>query len=453
MSLSLPAETAEFLRGRTVLCGFSGGSDSLCLLLALNECSAPFHFQLYAVHFNHGLRGAESDADEAWCREKCSRLSIPFRSIALDVPGARKAGESGETAARRLRLAGWKRLTEEIPGAVVALGHHADDRTENLLLRLFRGSNVSGLTSMRSRWLVDGVTFVRPLLSFTRAELEAELRERGESWRTDSTNNNACCGRNFLRLELIPSLAERFPFAPGGMRRSIAALEQDADYLEQEARAVYGSGNVKTPSDWAALHPALRCRALRCFLEEHRGGIIPDAALLERFAGAVASPPENGECIRIPVSGGGEILVERERVLFRTEAAFLPELWDLRERTECRFGEFLLTADRTETAGLPQPDSRTVFFSAELPRVLEVSARRDGDRMVPFGRHHSVPLKKLYSEVGIRSYERDSVPVLRTLEGTVLWIPGVRRSAFFPVPSGGGSVWRIRAERVIPERS
>ena len=210
---------------------------------------------------------------------------------------------------------------------------------------------------------------------------------------------------------------------------------------------------MKTPSDWAALHPALRCRVLRCFLEEHRGGIIPDAALLERFAGAVASPPENGECIRIPVSGGGEILVERERVLFRTETAFLPELWDLQDRTECRFGEFLLTAERIETAGLPQPDSRTVFFSAELPRVLEVSARRDGDRMVPFGRHHSVPLKKLYSEAGIRSYERDSVPVLRTLEGTVLWIPGVRRSAFFPVPSGGGSVWRIRAERVIPERS
>ena len=91
MSLSLPAETAEFLRGRTVLCGFSGGSDSLCLLLALNECSAPFHFQLYAVHFNHGLRGAESDADEAWCRENA--VGFPFRSVRLHwmfpAPGKR----------------------------------------------------------------------------------------------------------------------------------------------------------------------------------------------------------------------------------------------------------------------------------------------------------------------------------------------------------------------------
>lgn len=453
MSLSFPAETAEFLRGRTVFCGFSGGPDSLCLLLALNECSALFHFRLCAVHFNHGLRGAESDADEVWCREKCRRLSVPFRSIALDVFGSRRTDEGDEAAARRLRLIEWKRLTEEVPGSVVALGHHADDRTENLLLRLFRGSNVSGLTSMRNRQLVDGVEFVRPLLSFTRAQIETELRERGESWRTDSTNNSACYSRNFLRLDLIPSLAARFPFASGGMRRSIAALEQDADYLEREAHAVYGSGTVKTPSDWAALHPALRCRVLRYFLEEHCRGIVPDAALLERFAGAVQHPPENGECIRIPVSGGGEILVERGRVLFRTESALPPELWDLRTRTECRFGEFLLTAELVGIAGLPLPDPQTVFFSPELPERLEVSARRDGDRMIPFGRHHSVLLKKLYSEAGIRSYERDSVPVLRMLDGTVLWIPGVRRSVFFPVPSGGGNAWRIRAERIIQKRS
>ena len=103
MNPEISAEAAEILRGGIVFCGFSGGSDSLYLLLALNECSAPFHFELRAVHFNHGLRGAESDADEAWCREKCAELAVPFLSVPLDVGGRREAGEGDEAAARLAR--------------------------------------------------------------------------------------------------------------------------------------------------------------------------------------------------------------------------------------------------------------------------------------------------------------------------------------------------------------
>ena len=148
----------------------------------------------------------------------------------------------------------------------------------------------------------DGVEFVRPLLHLSRSDMEAELRRRGEVWRTDSTNRTDCYGRNFLRLNLIPMLANRFPFAPGGLRRSLEVLEQDADCLEREAHRVFAEG-LHTPHEWASLHPAIRCRALRYFLNADFPGFVPDSALTERFSAAVASPPENGECVRIPLAG------------------------------------------------------------------------------------------------------------------------------------------------------
>lgn len=445
MNPEISAEAAEILRGGIVFCGFSGGSDSLYLLLALNECSAPFHFELRAVHFNHGLRGAESDADEAWCREKCAELAVPFLSVPLDVGGRREAGEGDEAAARRLRLEAWKRLCRETPGAVVALGHQADDRTENLLLRLFRGSNATGLTSMRLHSVVDGVEFVRPLLHLSRSDMEAELRRRGEAWRTDSTNRTDCYGRNFLRLNLIPMLANRFPFAPGGLRRSLEVLEQDADCLEREAHRVFAEG-LHTPHEWASLHPAIRCRALRYFLNADFPGFVPDSALTERFSAAVASPPENGECVRIPLAGFPDcaICVESGRVFPHRFIGFAEIVWNLKETPEIRFGDSVLTAELVSVPEMKRADAETVFFSADLPHVLHVGSRRDGDRMVPFGKHHPVPLKKLYSDCGIKSYSRDAVPVLRTSDGAVLWAAGVRRSALFPVAPDAETVWRIQ---------
>ena len=458
MSFPLPAACAEILKGRIVFCGFSGGSDSLYLLLALKMISAPFHFQLRAVHFNHGLRGGESEADEAWCREKCRKENLPFLSIRLHLDSA--VGEGGlEAAARNARLTEWKRLIRENPSSVVALGHQAEDRRENLLLRLMRGSNVSGLTSLRLCSEVEGIRFVRPLLAYSKEEMERRLRDAGEVWRTDSSNASDFCGRNFLRLTLIPSLLNRFPYAAGGLRRSLEVLEEDADYLEREARRAFGTDERMTPAQWSSLHPAIRCRVLRLFLEKSGISVLPDSALLERFAEAVSHPPENGESRRIPLAGNPDcfLTVERDTVsLQHREMPCEPVEWELERMPICRFGEFLLQAERVkrtdETLDLQNRDPMTVFFSLDLPRKLIVSPRRDGDRMIPFGKHHALLVKKLCSEGGIKAYSRNSHPLLRTEEGEILWFPGVRRSASYPVAESAREMWRIRARRTPPER-
>lgn len=212
---------------RTVFVSFSGGADSLALLLMTLERGEPCR----AIHFEHGFRGQESLDDAAFCKRFCKRHRVPLEIIPLNVPRRKCPGEGDEEAARRLRLEAWRDITKNVPGAVVLLGHHADDAAETLLLRLFRGSNTSGLAALRRKRVIEGIVFERPLLDMTRAAIEAYLKRKGiRKWCKDSTNRENVYLRNFLRNEILPAIAKRAPFAPGGIRRAIQALTLDAEF-------------------------------------------------------------------------------------------------------------------------------------------------------------------------------------------------------------------------------
>ena len=159
--------------GCRIFCGFSGGADSTAALLLARKYQKRFGYDLSAVHFNHHLRGAESDREAQDAEKFAKSLDIPFQCIDLVIP----PGENLESAARNARLEFWKKIAP--PGSAVLLGHHADDRRENLLIRLCRGSNSWGLSSMRAESTVEGVTFIRPLLKMTRQEIERFLRSCG----------------------------------------------------------------------------------------------------------------------------------------------------------------------------------------------------------------------------------------------------------------------------------
>ena len=144
--------------GYCIFCGFSGGADSTAALLLARKYQEQFGYTLHAVHFNHRLRGKESDQEAQNAEIFAAGLNIPFTCVNLTIP----PGENLESAARTARLEAWKKLI--IPGkkCAVLLGHHADDRRENLLIRLCRGSNSGGLSSMRAVSELEGITFIRP---------------------------------------------------------------------------------------------------------------------------------------------------------------------------------------------------------------------------------------------------------------------------------------------------
>ncbi len=270
-------------RGDLVLAALSGGPDSVCLLSVLVSLRKVLGIRLHAVHVHHGLRGAEADRDEAFCREMAARMDVPFDSIRVDVRTlVRERGLSEEEAARDLRYAAMQDLLQRLScagseglagseapavgkapadnesparttgikagtvrGGHIAVAHHADDQAETILLNLLRGSGLKGLTGMQP---VRG-DVIRPLLETGRAEILRYLEEKGLASCLDRTNLDNDYTRNYLRNEILPRMQE------GVNRRSsehIAAagrmIAQAEAFLEETARSLPGVIRIEVPA-------------------------------------------------------------------------------------------------------------------------------------------------------------------------------------------------------------
>lgn len=228
---------AARLRGPWVV-AFSGGADSLALLLLVWAHFPEARPRLHAVHFNHRLRGAAADRDEAFCRRVGAALGVR-----LHVGRRRQAQVlRSETAAREARFAYFDRVLARLGAKALWLGHQQNDVAESLLLRLARGSGTGGLAAPRPvQPMRGGRVHLRPLLDLPHAGLEAWLRAARISWREDATNATGDHFRNRLRREVIPAwaqAADRDVLA--GAARSRELLAEDDAALESWADSAAG---------------------------------------------------------------------------------------------------------------------------------------------------------------------------------------------------------------------
>ena len=183
----------------------SGGGDSIALLWL---CSKFYGGGLAAIHINPGIRGSESDGDEAFTAKFATSLGCGFVSVRVDVPAEKRRGESLESAARRLRQMHICAVAKTLGVDTVLLGHNRDDLAETVLFNLLRGTGIRGAVGMTECSELEGVKFCRPLLGMRREFIRDILRVRGITWREDSTNNDDKYTRNYIRLKLLP-LIER----------------------------------------------------------------------------------------------------------------------------------------------------------------------------------------------------------------------------------------------------
>ena len=177
-------------KGDCVLIGVSGGADSVCLLLLLNELKESIGYSLEAVHVEHGIRGEESVHDERFVQALCEEKNIPLHIIRVDVPSyASENGVGLEEAARVLRYDAFAKLARG-KKAKVALAHHMDDNAETILFQMLRGSSINGLCGMQPIRIDEkGVVYIRPFLRIRRSEIERELNKRLQVYCVDSTNS------------------------------------------------------------------------------------------------------------------------------------------------------------------------------------------------------------------------------------------------------------------------
>lgn len=217
-----------------VIAGVSGGADSVSLLLLLQKMQEEMGFTLVAVHVNHGLRGKEADADEAYVKQLCNIRRIPFESRLVDVGAvAQRRKLSVEEAGREVRREIFQEVCNRYKGTKIALAHHQNDNVETFLFRLARGTGLKGLGGMAP---VNG-RYIRPLLCVSRKEIENYLEEEGVAYCTDRTNHSDIYARNLIRNQVIPTMEQGINLKMvEHMNRTMEQLRQIQIYMEEQTR-------------------------------------------------------------------------------------------------------------------------------------------------------------------------------------------------------------------------
>ncbi len=219
--------------GAGVVVGVSGGPDSVALLTVLAELAPSMGFSLNTAHVDHGLR-PESGDDALFVRDICLDLGVPAHLQSADVEAvAKSAGISIEEAGRRVRYEFFDHVLAHTGASLVATAHHRDDVVETFLLRVFRGSSITGLSGIPA---VRG-RIIRPLIEVGRGDVLAFLRGRALPFRTDPTNLEDTTDRNFVRNRVIPVIKERFPNFDGPLVRTIGLVAQEQAFIDEQATA------------------------------------------------------------------------------------------------------------------------------------------------------------------------------------------------------------------------
>lgn len=302
MSITLPEAMRDFSPPLPLAVAYSGGADSTALLLA---CAEKWPGQVAAIHVHHGLQAAADDF-ERHCQAFCAQLGVPLVIRRVDARHA--PGESPEDAARRARYAAFEVAALAMPSQSaiknIAIAQHADDQVETLLLALSRGAGLPGLSAMPARWERHGLSYHRPLLGVSAADIRAWLAGRGISFISDPTNADEQFTRNRIRARLLPALEATFPQFRDTFARSAAHAAQAQEVLDDVARQDLAL--IAAPPVIARLQSLSRPRqanVLRHWLRSIHGA-VPSAAQLAELLDQIAACTTRGHHIRIKVAAG-----------------------------------------------------------------------------------------------------------------------------------------------------
>ncbi|MDO5461886.1 MAG: tRNA lysidine(34) synthetase TilS [bacterium] len=402
--------------------GLSGGADSTALLYRCLELPGK---TIVAVHFNHGFDDENGDDAEAYCRDLCQRLKVPLFVGRCTIEWDHKTTK--EVFARDQRFAFFKHALQTQGLTALLLAHHAGDRSENLILRLARGSGLEGLVSFKDKTPFPGwpqATIYRPLLDETHEEQTAWLEARGETWIEDTSNVDTTIPRNAIRHHLRTVL----PHFVAGANLAGDILEEENTYLNHCVDAAITRLRPNTLECAPETNLVLLRRALRRWLPESLSyaqlqalAQLPiDASYnLSRSVRILRQSPTTWKRIEhLPLARPPEILIE-------TTGAYTFGPWTI------RVGE--------------TPTSQT-RHTVTLPLPLLVRARQPGDKISPSGFKGSRKVQDVLTDLHIPATERNAYPLFFHPEtNRLLYVPGLR-----PAPTNTTPTITLHLDKPTP---
>jgi len=414
----LPSPTEEGLDVRLFV-AVSGGADSTALLLIMKELG----YKLHALHCNFHLRGAESDRDQAFVEELCHQQQVPLSVRHFQTEEeARRRGISIEMAARDLRYSWFREELKHTKDEEhsLAVAHHRDDQAETLLLNLIRGTGLRGLAGMPPK--NQGI--IRPLLCLSREEILQYLKNRGQSYVTDSTNSERVAQRNCLRLDVVPLLRSINPAAIEHLCLACNNVRQSMPYYMKGIEAAFRESGISEKS-----FPL--------------SALSPNPLLHEWLAGKGFNAAQEEEMLLAVNSQTGKMWHSDTHMVLRDREAL-----KLFNNQDSRFID-VPQLEQAIVTSIEATGADIAYFDADLLTApIEVRRVREGDAFVPFGMKGRKLVSDYLTDRKLNRVEK-AAQFVATCGDDIIWLIGHRSDNRFRVTDATSRILKLtRAERV-----
>ena len=400
-----------------LLLAVSGGVDSMVMLHRF----VSHGFPVGVAHCNFQLRGADSDADEAFVQETAERYGLPFFHIRFDTTAyAASKGVSIEMAARELRYAWFREIAAQQDYRLIATAHHRDDAEETFFLNLMRGCGIKGLHGIQP--LSNGI--VRPLRCFSRQEIADYAKAHGIAYRQDKSNSDDRFRRNYLRLHILPALRELQPSFDQNMLKTMRILQEQENIYFHHIREVSEK----------LLHA--EADGYKLYWEEVAKLPYPETYLFEILHPFGFNESQTTALFAAGGQTKGKRLESRTHCLWthgnnlflrplqtETPRTYTLSLTPDGLQTDC---PFLQTDIRDGIPAFSKDTHQACFDMDRLSFPLHIRYWQEGDRFHPFGMKGSKKLSDFFTDRHIDSGSKGKIPLLCNGNGDILWVIGHR---------------------------
>jgi tRNA(Ile)-lysidine synthase len=425
-------------KGQLVFVAVSGGIDSMVLLHVFANAG----FRIKAVHVNFGLRGEESDADEAFVREKCHQWEVPF--VCKNVPTKNYATERGisiQMAARDLRYQWFSELLKSEPGSVLATAHHVNDSGETMLLNLIRGTGIDGLTGIP----LQNHGVIRPLAFATRADIHNYAAANTIVWREDESNADDHYQRNFLRHRVMGLLKQINPSIDDTLARNSNRMSGERELVERSV------------ADWKESFITQEGEMIRVKKDGLKGFIHKSGVLLRMIEpfGFNFSAAESivaamdGQPGKKFLTNTHQLIVDRSELVISSLKSDTNEcvINASDEVVEC--GSEEITIERSANTAISKDLSIASLDADKLAFPLVWRRWKDGDKFQPLGMSGQKKLSDFFVDEKISVADKELVTVIIS-NNEIVWVVGMRINDKFKIGVNTANVVTLRVKPTKP---
>lgn len=412
---------------RKLLVAVSGGPDSMALLYLAKHVFVPeWGMTLHVAHLNHQLRGADSNLDADLVTDVCRRWGIPCTVECRDVGGSRQKGDSLEHHARNVRYGFLQEVRKKVKANCIATAHHRDDQVETLVMCMIKGTGLKGMRGILPK-RDDGV--VRPLLTLTKQEILAFLRQHRIPFREDQTNRDPHFLRNRVRANLVPALQKATPGFAGMLLRTAESAAEAWGGMEANVRRELLSRITTSPNGSVNFDLRRPSEPGGVVLREFLGMVVerPTRLHVEALTKLIKRNP--GKRVLLP--GGLSAWRTSSGIMIEASAGTGPP-----EPVDCVVGRESTISAMGITLGsglmksipprFPGDSAEEAFFDADkIGEKWLLRTWKPGDRIRPLGLKGTRKVADLLAERGVPVPDRRSVPVME-VAGRIAWVVGHR---------------------------